>query len=170
MLLILHAGQTGVERGAHLAASAAGLGIAGFMPSDRRDEMGPLPAHVVERLTVCPERGQRPPAKANITIASAALVVVPDVTSAQDFPAMRWIFQTLRGRHVPILTSDPQTNALDVASWIMRLPASSGSVRLLVTGPRATRWTDGESITRRLVTAIAVAHPSRIASFAPEAS
>jgi hypothetical protein len=164
MLFIVHSGQTGVERGAHEAARVAGLRIAGFMPSDGRDELGLLPSHVTERLTVCPERGQRPPIKANIEIASAALVVVPNARTADQFPAMLWILQRIRARHLPLHICDPMSRRADVGRWVASLPGDSGSVRLLVTGPRATRWDEGERVTRQIVSAIAVSLEPRTPS------
>jgi hypothetical protein len=156
MLFIVHSGQTGVERGAHDAARAAGLMIAGFMASDARDELGVLPAHVRERLTCCPERGQRPPIKANIEIASAALVVMPDAATAEQFPAFLWILQRIRARRLPMFLADTTSSVSEVATWAVGLPLDSGSVRLLVTGPRATRWSLGERLARDLVARIAI--------------
>jgi hypothetical protein len=164
MLFIVHSGQTGVERGAHEAGRTAKIPIAGFMPADGRDEIGLLPEHVSERLTVCPERGPRPPIKANIEIASAALIVVPDAKTAEQFPAMLWIIQRIRARRLPVYICDPTWQRADLGRWAASLPSNSGSVRLLVTGPRATRWQDGEQLARQLVLAIAVACDHRSAS------
>ena len=154
-MFIIHSGQTGVERGAHLAARAAGLRIAGFAPPECRDELGALPDHVRERLTPYVERGSRPATRANIAIASAALVIVPQADQAEHFSAMLWLLQGIRGHKLPLLICDASTSLADVAAWASALPETCGSRRLLVTGPRFTRWPEGEALARRLIGAIA---------------
>ena len=154
MLVILHSGQTGVERGAHRGATAAQLSLAGFMPLDRRDELGPVPNDVAEHLTPCFDRGPRPAVRANVTLASGVLLVVPAAARAEKFTAMAAVLQAVRSARSPLMTCDPQTNLDDVVWWVKQLPETSGSTRVLVTGPRATRWPEGEAIARRLVGAI----------------
>jgi len=39
VLIVIHSGQTGVERGAHRAAVAAGIQLAGFSPLDRSSDV-----------------------------------------------------------------------------------------------------------------------------------
>lgn len=154
MFFIIHSGQTGVERGAHHGALAAGLRIAGFMPPDRRDELGPLPADVAGYLTPFIEKGPRPALRANLEIASGVVVVATDVAIAHTLPTMSWLLKQIRARKLPLLMCDPRTSVADAASWAAQLPLSCGSRRLVVTGPRSTRWPQGESVARRLVTAI----------------
>jgi hypothetical protein len=157
MLVILHSGQTGVERGAHRAASSARLAIAGFMPLDRRDELGAIPADVAESLTPCFDRGPRPAVRANIALASGVLVVVPTAATPEKFTAMGAVMQGIRSAHCSSFVADASTNLDDVARWAKSLPETSGSTRILVTGPRSTRWPEGEGVARRLVSAIAMA-------------
>lgn len=157
MLVIVHSGQTGVERGAHRAAVAAQLSIAGFMQFDARDEMGPVPEEVASHLTPCFERGPRAAVRANVTLASGVLLVVPDRRHVDKFTAMRAIMTAVRGVRTKVFIADPSIDSEEVAAWARGLPETSGSVRILVTGPRGTRWTEGEGVARRLVTAIALA-------------
>lgn len=156
MLVVVHSGQTGVERGAHRAAITAGLTVAGFMPVDGRDELGPIPAEIAACLTPCFDRGPRPAVKANVAIASGVLVVVPDASDPSKFTAMPAVLAASRAAKVPYLVVDPVTNLEDVSRWVWRLPESSGSLRLMVTGPRGTRWHTGEQTARRLVSAITI--------------
>lgn len=156
MLVIVHSGQSGVERGAHRAAIAAGLSVAGFMPLDKRDELGPVPPDIAAFLTPCFERGPRPAAKANVTIASGVLLVVPDAARAESFTAMGAIVQAARASKVPLLAVDHDTSSTAIQDWVKQLPETSGSTRLFVTGPRATRWKEGEALARRIVGAIAM--------------
>jgi len=155
VLVILHSGQTGVERGAHRGASVAGLTIAGFMPLDRRDELGPVPIDVADLLTPHFERGPRPAVRANVVLASGVLLVVPDAKRAETFTAMSAVLQSVRSARVPNLVCDPHVNLDDIARWVSTIPETSGSKRLLVTGPRATRWQHGEGVARRIVAAVA---------------
>ena len=154
MLVIIHSGQTGVERGAHRAAVSAGLSIAGFMPLDRRDELGPIPADVGQVLTPCFDRGPRPAVRANIALASGVLLVVPEASAPEKFTAMSAVMQGIRSARVPSLVCDAKTNLDDVVRWARQLPETSGSTRVMVTGPRGTRWPEGETVARRIVAAI----------------
>lgn len=157
MLVIIHSGQTGVERGAHRAAIAArtvGIEVAGFMPLDKRDELGPVPPDIADVLTSCFDRGPRPAVRANVSLASGVVLVVPDASKPEKFTAMAAIMQAVRAAHIPLLVCDANTNADDVVWWVKQLPETSGSTRVMVTGPRGTRWPEGEGIARRLVGAI----------------
>ena len=156
MLVIVHSGQTGVERGAHRAAANSGVAIAGFMPVDGRDELGPVPQDIAEHLTTCFERGPRAAVRANVALASGVLLVVPDRRHVDKFTAMRAVMTAVRGAKSSSFIADTTTDVHEVATWARTLPETSGSVRILVTGPRGTRWLDGEGVARRLVTAIAL--------------
>lgn len=157
MLVILHSGQTGVERGAHRGASVAGLSVAGFMPLDKRDELGLVPMDVADLLTPHFDRGPRPAVRANVALASGVLLVVPDAMRAEKFTAMSAVIQSVRSARAPMMVCDPQVNLDDIARWVNTIPETSGSKRLLVTGPRATRWPGGEGLARRIVSAVAAA-------------
>lgn len=155
MLVILHSGQTGVERGAHRGATVAGLTVAGFMPCDMRDELGPVPDEVADVLTPHFDRGPRPAVRANVALASGVILVVPDAKKAEKFTAMSAVLQSVRSARAPVLVCDPTVNLDDIAKWVSSLPETSGSKRVLVTGPRATRWQQGEGVARRIVAAVA---------------
>ncbi|MBA3542000.1 MAG: hypothetical protein H0T79_20460 [Deltaproteobacteria bacterium] len=154
MLIVIHSGQTGVERGAHRAAVAAGIQLAGFSPLDGRDELGPLPEAVSQYLTPCFERGSRPPVRANVALASGLLVVVPDARIADKFTGIGVTLKIARELAVPYRIADPSTNSDELVAWARSLPETSGSVRLMVTGPRETRWADGEKVAWQIVAAI----------------
>jgi hypothetical protein len=154
MLVILHSGQTGVERGAHRAAVGVGLSVAGFMPLDKRDELGPVPPDVAEQLTSCFDRGPRPAVRANVALASGVVLVVPDAVRAERFTAMAAVLQAVRSARAPLLVVDPRTNLDDIVWWVRQLPETSGSTRVMVTGPRGTRWAEGEAVAKRIVSAI----------------
>ena len=156
MVVILHSGQTGVERGAHRAAAMVGFDVAGFMPIDCRDELGVVPPDVAKFLTPCFDRGPRPAVKANVALASGVLLVVPNAQEPEKFTAMAPVLHAARAAQAPVFVCDAKTNVSDVARWAQQLPETSGSVRILVTGPRGTRWHEGEAVARRLVAAIGI--------------
>src|SRR2546423_3298998 len=131
VLIVIHSGQTGVERGAHRAAVSHGIQLAGFMPLDRRDELGPIPPDVAQHLTPCFDRGPRPAIRANVSLASGVLLVVPDRTRPGKFTAMQAVINAVRGAHAPSLVVDPTSDLDEVAKWARGLPETSGSVRLL---------------------------------------
>lgn len=157
MLVIIHSGQTGVERGAHRAAVSHGISIAGFMPLDKRDELGPVPPEIADVLTPCFDRGPRQAVKANIALASGVLLLVPDAAHPTKFTAVAAVMQALRSARTASMICDPQTNLDDIVQWVRRLPETSGSVRVFITGLRATRWAEGEALARRVVGAVALA-------------
>jgi hypothetical protein len=156
MLVIIHAGQTGVERGAAQAARAAAFRIAGFMPPDRRDELGLIPPHVAEHLLPHHERGRRSAVYANITLASGVLVVVPDASAPDSFTGMTPLLQHVRAAKLPLFIADPKTALTTFITWVQGVPEHEGSVKLMVTGPRETRWQGGEALARRLIAALAL--------------
>ncbi len=156
MLVVVHSGQTGVERGAHRAAITAGLTVAGFMPVDKRDELGLIPGEVAGCLTPCFDRGPRPAIRANVAISSGVVLVVPDASDPNKYTAMSAVLAAARAAKLPYVVCDSMTNVDDISRWVHRLTPSSGSRRILVTGPRGTRWQNGEQIAHRLVGALLV--------------
>lgn len=162
MFTIVHAGQTGVERGAHHAALTSGLFVSGFMPHDGRDELGPVPPEVSAHLSRFKDRGTRAAVGVNLAISAGALFVVPDADTARAFPAMGWVLVRARALKLPYLIVDPESMPHTVASWAQRLPPFEGVRRLCVTGPRATRWQHGAAIAKRLVSALAIHSTSEL--------
>lgn len=156
MFVIIHSGQTGVERGAYKAAVSIGYQLAGFMPLDGRDENGPIPPEVAQHLTPCFDRGPRPAVRANAALATAALLIVPDAKQFATYTAMSATLTVVRSFSIPYLICDLETPAETVAAFVRGLPETSGSVRVMVTGPRATRWTKGEGLAFRLIAGIAL--------------
>lgn len=126
------------------------------MPVDKRDELGLIPDDVASCLTPCFDKGPRPAVRANVAIASGIVLVVPDAEDPSKFTAMSAVLTAARGAKLPYLVVDPMTNADVVARWVQTIPTSSGSRRILITGPRGTRWHTGEQVARRLVASISL--------------
>lgn len=155
MVLILHSGQTGVERGAHHGALAAGLAVAGYMRAERRDELGPLPPDIAERLSPCTDRGHRAAASATLELATAVLLVVPDTAVAIRRRSATWILRGARAKGLPYRICDANTGIYEIGPWFETVPARDGQRCIMVTGPRATRWNAGEAVARRIVKSLA---------------
>jgi Circularly permutated YpsA SLOG family len=157
VLVVIHSGQTGVERGAHRAAQTVGLGATGFSTLDERDELGPLPTAIASALTPCHERGSRAAVRANLLIASGLVVVIPNRHTPDRFTAIRNLIGSARSQGVPYALVDPTSDLDDVRRFVDAIPPTSGSVRLMVTGPRATRWAAGERTAWQVVARMAIA-------------
>ncbi|NVB78458.1 MAG: hypothetical protein HOV81_08710 [Kofleriaceae bacterium] len=152
--MIVHSGQTGVERGACHAARAVGLPTLGVMPSDGRDELGRIPPEISADLVAGLERGYRAAVRSCVELATAVLVVVPVAAAPSRFTAMSVVISAAAKSGRAHYVADTVTNVHDVAEWIDSL-GPDGATRLFVTGPRGTRWTSGEAVARRLVSGLA---------------
>jgi hypothetical protein len=152
-LVVVHSGQTGVERGVHRAAVALGVGVTGYSSLEQRDEFGRLPDSITSRLRPCARRGVRSPIMANLEIASGLVVVVPDSAAAARIAGVSAILTHARRFSVPYRIVDGRSDFDDLAAWAQQL-ATNGEIRLMVTGPRETRWPQGEGAGWRLLTTI----------------
>lgn len=164
-IVILHGGQTGVDRGAHWGALDTGLPIAGWMPKAECDETGPIPEHVKLYLTRCTvgarDSGYAARTGANVERSNAVLLVVQDhrrIGATRGTALTHSIANDDRfGR--PWLAIDPDTPIATVTTWVkQRLQELSDQgefeLRLLVAGPRASSWAAGERVARTFVAAI----------------
>lgn len=154
--MIVHSGQTGVERGAYQAACAIGLPRLGVMPSDGRDELGRIPSDVRLDLVAGLERGHRAAVRSCIELATAVLLVVPIASAPSRFTAMSVVLRGAAQCGRACFVADAVTDVEDIAAWFASLGADE-RVRLFVTGPRGTRWGSGEAVARRLVSGLAQA-------------
>ncbi len=162
-VVIVHGGQTGVDRGAHLAAVDAGAEIAGYMPRDRRDEDGPIPDDVARHLKRCSIAGSAARTRENVIRARALLVVVRERLLAN---ATRGTALTLRcadGYDVPwfAIDSDDATQIAYASTWLRNIRHGREVTRLMIAGPRRSLWPDGEDTARRCVRALLDAARSR---------
>ena len=161
MIRILHGGQTGVDRGAHLGALDAGLEVGGYMPKNANDELGVIPIEVAKHLHRCTHSGYAARTEVNVEIAHAVLVVVASKHRPDLSPGTSLTISAAKARHRPVYVADSVADLPDVMSWMRRVSRSrsnelkldtpDGRLNLLVAGPRASRWTNGESTARGLV-------------------
>jgi Circularly permutated YpsA SLOG family len=153
-LIVLHSGQTGVERGVHRAAEATGLRVAGFSTRGRRDELGRLPDNISSVLTPCHQDGPRAALRATLSIASGLVILVPDATRFKSYAGVSELVRA--GREKPIEIIDPRADESYLTRFVDTLPYSNDPVRLMITGPRGTRWPEGERVAWQLVAGLAI--------------
>lgn len=150
-LSVLHTGQTGVERGAARAARTLGIKIEGFCAHGARDELGALPPEVSADLIACDQRGARSALRATVQIANALVIAVPDVSLVNTNAGVEALRRTARVSGVPHWVIDPTTDLDRLSGRLRELERTSDPLRLMVTGPRFTRWHDGERLGWRVI-------------------
>jgi len=170
-LVILHGGQTGVDRGAHEGAIDNGWRVAGYMPSDARDELGPIPQDVARFLVPHDKASYAARTEANVASASAALIIVRDAADPRVTPGTAMTIDLAARRHLLCKIVDPTTDAALIARWIwsdllvprpLMLPLDGltldpAPTRLLVAGPRESKWRGAQAETAALLRRIALA-------------
>ena len=171
MITIIHGGQTGVDRGAHEAAIDNGWRVAGYMPSDARDELGLIPQDVTRFLVPHDKASYAARTVANVASASAALIVVHDAGNPLATPGTAMTIDLAAQQRLPRRVVDPTTDAAQIALWIcsdllmqrtLMLPLDGlkldpDPMRLLVAGPRESKWRGAQAETAALLRRIALA-------------
>ena len=173
MITIVHGGQTGVDRGAHEAALDNGWRVAGYMPRDGRDELGKIPDAVARFLTLHDKTSYAARTEANVQMANAVLIVVHTADNPRVTPGTAKTIDLAAGRHMRRLIVDPTFDANRIARWIwsdllmmmktLPLPFGPSAVdplkpvptRLLVAGPRESKWSGARVETAGLLRRVA---------------
>lgn len=149
-MILLHSGQTGVERGVHRAALAVGFPVTGRCGPELRDELGPLPESVRDVLEPCAPRGSRKAVAATLELATTLVIVVPDAGRLDDNPAKPAFSREAKVKNIPVHVIDPATELAPIVPQLV-----GEAQKVLITGPRATRWASGERAAWRLIIALA---------------
>jgi CheY-like chemotaxis protein len=150
-LTVLHTGQTGVERGADRAARAVGMSVEGFCTFEQRDELGSLPPEIIADLVACDQRGARSALRATLERADVLMIAVPDASQPNANTGIEALRRAARAGGVPHWVVDPSTDLDSVSLRIRQLEQTKDPLRLMVTGPRFTRWREGERLGWRLI-------------------
>jgi hypothetical protein len=156
-LVITHTGQTGVERGADRAARTLGFAVEGFCTFEGRDEIGPLPADLLADLLRCPRRGARSAVRATLEQSNVVVIVVPRVSQANINAGVEALRRLARAADVPHWLVDPFTDLDEVTARLRRMELATDPLRVMVTGPRLTRWQGGERLGWQVVGQLALA-------------
>jgi hypothetical protein len=171
ILTILHGGQTGVDRGAHEATIDNGWRVAGYMPRDQRDELGRIPSDVARFLVPHDKTGYSARTEANVSTSSAVLIVVRNADDPRTTPGTTKTIDLAIERHLRRMVVDPRTNPTLIARWIwfdlrmigtLPLPLAEHTLdpiptRLLVAGPRESKWPGAQAATAGLLRQVALA-------------
>jgi hypothetical protein len=171
MITVVHGGQTGVDRGGHEAAIDNGWLVAGSMPRDGRDELGKIPDAVARFLTAHDKTSYAARTEANVQMANAALIIVHDADDPRVTPGTTKTIELAAARKLRRLIVDPTFDAERIARWIwsdllmmMRTlslpllgvePLDPVPTRLLVAGPRESKWSGARVETAGLLRRVA---------------
>lgn len=156
-LVITHTGQSGVERGADRAARTVGFEVEGFCTFEQRDELGALPPEIVGDLTPCPQRGARSALRATLEQANVLVIAVPDASRANTNAGVEALRRNARLAGVPHWVVDPIADLDEVATKLRRMELATEPMRVMITGPRLTRWREGERLGWRVVAQLSLA-------------
>ena len=101
MITLIHGGQSGVDRGAHEAAIVNGWAVTGYMPSNARDEYGPIPPDVARCLRTHESDRYAARTEANVRWCNALLVVVQDAGNERATPGTAKTLDLALERRLP---------------------------------------------------------------------
>ncbi len=155
-IVVIQGGQTGVDRGAHVGATDNGWQIKGYMPKNGRDELGLIPNDVAKHLERCVDASLPARTRANVVLCQAVLIVVPDKEDPQATPGTALTMRLADEIKRPCEVIDPRDPEaiIRIALWLRHLGVrQSGGIglardlRLMIAGPRATRWPAGQAET-----------------------
>ena len=169
MITVVHGGQTGVDRGAHEAAIDNGWRVAGYMPRDQRDELGRIPEDVARFLVPHEKTNYAARTAANVRTATAALLVVKDAADPRVTPGTAKTIDLAVERGLRRRVVDPSHDASAIARWIwsdllmvhtLPLPFETRVLdpiptRLIVAGPRESKWPGARVETAALLRRVA---------------
>jgi CheY-like chemotaxis protein len=157
-ITVLHTGQTGVERGACRAARLMQLDVAGFSTFEARDELGHLSIEVVQNLVRCGQRGVRSALRATLESANAVVLALSNADHIRTTPGIASLHRQARLLGIPCWIVDPTSDLTALAIELRKLEdAAPHDLRVLVTGPRLTRWPGGHELGMRVVSELALA-------------
>lgn len=168
MITVIHGGQTGVDRGAHEAAMASGWHVDGYMPANARDEQGRIPEDVAQHLRPHASTSYAARTAANVRASAALLAVARDASDALATPGTAQTIALAEGRQLLRLIVDPSWDVAIVARWIQHDllapcaqlsldgPQALRSLRLMIAGPRESRWPGARVATADFLRRVAV--------------
>lgn len=143
--VVVHGGQTGVDRGAHLGALDVGWLIDGFCPADALDERGLIPGDVAEHLTRRGSLSER--TRLNVTSCDALVMIVDRSVKTSGTKLTLRLAKERRRLHW--IVGYPNDD-YDVARQVCEMRLERGT-RLMIAGPRASLWPSGERRAREFL-------------------
>lgn len=143
-LTIVTGGQTGVDRGALRGAIDAGFAVGGYMPKNGRDEDGAIPAEIAKHLIRCPLPGYSARTSANLDTVGSLLIIVADADDPLATPGTRMTWEGAQLRKIPRMVVDPNSAVEPFVNMLFHWAKRAPVTKLMVAGPRASKWTNGE--------------------------
>lgn len=138
-------------------ARAAGIPLTGLCTFHQRDELGRLPQEIAEDLMRCSRPGTRSALSATLERANLLVVVLPDARRPTAAAGIGPLLTQARAQAIPHILIDPMTDLEALAVRLRTIEAIPDShLRVMVTGPRQTRWPLGERLAASFVSRFAV--------------
>jgi CheY-like chemotaxis protein len=131
--------------------------VEGFCTYERRDELGALPAEITADLVACEQRGARSALRATLERANVLVIAVPQAAQANTNTGVEALRRAARATGVPHWVIDPTTDLDEVSLRLRQLEQTTQPLRMMVTGPRYTRWREGERLGWRVVAQLSLA-------------
>jgi CheY-like chemotaxis protein len=125
--------------------------VEGFCTYERRDELGALPLEIVNDLVACEQRGARSALRATLERANVLVIAVPQVAQANTNTGVEALRRAARASGVPHWIVDSNTDLDQVSLRLRQLEQVTDPLRVMVTGPRFTRWREGERLGWRAI-------------------
>ncbi len=165
---IITGGQTGVDRGGQLGAIQCSLALGGWAPRGWRDERDTIPEELRGDMREAEDPSYPHRTRLNVGVADLLLCVVPNELRPTDSPGTTQTLElaTSRRRYLPVLVTDGSSPEV-VRTWLRSsavlvqrvLPRDTlvtpwSGIRLMVAGPRASRWPGGQEVTTALLHSI----------------
>lgn len=146
-ITIVHGGQTGVDRGAHLGAEDARLAVDGYLPIGARDEYGDVPYSVRASLrsSSC-SVSQR--TDANVRMSDAVIVIVPSEDWRSPGTDRTRLKAEKMMRPIVRVTRDEREKFAEFVRTVLEFHVSP---LIMIAGPRQSLWRDGEGVAREFV-------------------
>ena len=130
--------------------------VEGFCTFERRDELGALPPEIAADLTACELRGARSALRATIERADVLVIAVPDAAQANANTGIEALRRASRAAGVPHWVVDPATDLDKMSLRLRQLEQTTDPLHVMVTGPRFTRWREGERLGWRLIAQVSL--------------
>ena len=125
--------------------------VEGFCTYERRDEFGALPTEILSNLVACEQRGARSAMRATLERADLLVIGVLDTSQANRNTGVEALRRAARAGGVPHLIVDSATDLDAISLLIRQRELANDPLRIMITGPRYTRWREGERLGWRLI-------------------
>jgi CheY-like chemotaxis protein len=132
------------------------LAVAGFSTFESRDELGHLSTEIAENLVRCSQRGVRSALRATLGTANAVVLALSNADQMRTTTGIASLQRQARALGTPCWLVDQTSDLAALALELRELERTPPhELRLLITGPRFTRWHGGQELGLRIVSELA---------------